>query len=66
MEEVSIEQMQATLQDYIYDRKGIRVRIDIQAVPMLMPRRLGYNELIKQLKLLNIAYNEAEAYYMNH
>ena len=53
--------MQATVEDYIYQEKQVRVKADVQSIARVMPRRLAINYLKDQLIKLNLLYNHANA-----
>ena len=65
METKTVEEMEALVSDYIFDKKGVRVNIDIQTLAKMMPRGLSINYLKDQVVKLNIAYNDAVEYYRN-
>ena len=51
--------MQATVEDYIYQEKQVRVKADVESIAKVMPRRLAINYLKDQLIKLNLLYNYA-------
>lgn len=66
IERNTVEQMQATVEDYINERKGVKVTIDIQKEARYMPRRLCIGYFKPQLIKLNLAYTVAKAYLEGH
>lgn len=55
----TVEEMELVVEQYIYDRKGISVNIDIQLHYELMPPVIRKQYLIDQVIKLNNAYDVA-------
>lgn len=55
----SIDEMCRTVEEYIFNKKGVRCHIDFTTEAMLMPPTFAFNYMKRQLILLNHAYNVA-------
>ena len=63
MEHVTIIQMEVTVGNYIFEKTGEKVTIDIQDKARMYPRMMQASYLQDQLIKLNMAYSVAKTYY---